>query len=94
MTWEEIKKQYSDEWVELVDYDWPETESYPVAGVVRAHAKTRAKFDDLCDVDPPFDSAYVFVGQPKNNEEVVVTRGYSRIIPGPAHAGAVLCSNG
>lgn len=86
LTWEEIKEQYPDEWVELVDYDWPDAESYPVAGVVRTHAKTRAKFDDLCDIDPPFDSAYVFVGLPKNEEEVVVTRGYSRIIPEPDHA--------
>jgi hypothetical protein len=24
LSWEEIKKNYDQEWVELVDYDWPE----------------------------------------------------------------------
>ena len=80
LTWEEITKQYDQEWVELVDYDWPEQDSYPRSGAVRVHANTRSKFDDLADRDPPLDSAYIFVGKPKRNEEVVVTRGYSRII--------------
>lgn len=86
LTWEEIKKQYDQEWVELIDYDWPDEEPDPRAGIVRVHAKTRSQFDDLADQDPPFDSAYVFVGQPKPTEEVVVTRGYSSIVVGPDHA--------
>ena len=36
LTWEEIKKHYNQEWVELVDYDWPDTEPYPRDGVVRS----------------------------------------------------------
>ena len=84
LSWEEIKERYDREWVELVDYDWPDEEPNPRAGVVRVHAKTRKEFDDLADIDPPFDSAYVFVGKPKRNEEVVVTRGYSRVVFGPA----------
>ncbi len=80
LTWKKIKKQYDQEWVELIDYDWPDTEAYPLSGIVRVHAKTRSEFDDLGDVDPPFDSAYVFVGQPKRNEDAVLTRGYIRII--------------
>jgi glutamine synthetase len=86
LSWEEIKQQYDQEWVELVDYDWPDTETYPRSGIVRVHANTRAKFDDLADIDPPFDSAYIFVGQTKKDEDVVVTRGYSRVIIGPDHA--------
>jgi len=86
MTWNEIKKLYDREWVELIDYDWPDTESYPFSGTVRVHAKTRAMFDDLCDIDPPFDSAYIFVGEPKKDVDVVVTRGYSRVVIGPDHA--------
>ena len=85
LTWEQIEKQYNKEWVELIDYDWPDECECPRAGVVRVHAKTRKEFDDLADQDPPFDSAYIFVGRNKPNDEVVVTRGYSRIIIGPEH---------
>jgi hypothetical protein len=86
LTWEKISKHYDQEWVELVDYDWPETDLYPHSGIVRVHAKTRAEFDDLADRDPPFDSAYIFVGEPMRNEDMVVTRGCSRVVVSPDHA--------
>lgn len=63
LTWDEIKRLYPDEWVELVDYDWPEEEQDPRGGVVRVHAKTRQEFDRLADIDPPTDSAYAYVGE-------------------------------
>jgi hypothetical protein len=63
LTWEEIKRHYNQEWVELVDYDWPDTEPYPRDGVVRVHAKSRREFDVLILEDPPTDSALVFVGE-------------------------------
>ena len=63
LTWEEIKKLYDQEWVELVDYDWPDEDPDPRAGVVRVHAKTREDFDRLTDIDPAKDSAIVFVGE-------------------------------
>jgi len=47
MTWDEIKKCFDQEWVELVDYDWPDEQTDPKAGVVRIHAKTREEFDQL-----------------------------------------------
>ena len=87
MIWEEIKKLYDQEWVELVDYDWPEEDIYPRAGIVRVHAKTRLEFDNLADNDPPVDSAYVFVGpSEKQSENVVITRGYSNVIMESKHA--------
>ena len=64
-TWEEIKKQYDQEWVELVDYEWPEEGADPKSGAVRVHAKTREEFDRLAAIDAPQDSAYVFVGIPE-----------------------------
>lgn len=64
LTWEEIMKKYDQEWVELVDYDWPDEETDPRSGIVRVHAKTRDEFDRLTDIDPPKHSAYVFVGEP------------------------------
>jgi hypothetical protein len=38
LTWEQIEEQYDQEWVELIDYDWPEGMPYPQAGTVRVHA--------------------------------------------------------
>ena len=63
MTWEEIEHQYNQEWIELVDYDWPEEEAYPRAGIVRVHAHSRKEFDQLAAKDAPANSAYVYVGR-------------------------------
>lgn len=82
LNWEEIKERYHQQWVELVDYDWPESEPRPLSGVVRVHAKSRTEFDDLADVDPPFDSAYIFVGRPSKSDDVVITRGYTKVVAG------------
>ena len=62
LSWDEITKSFDQEWVELVDYDWPENAAYPRAGVVRVHAKARREFDRLINQDPPPDSALIFVG--------------------------------
>lgn len=65
LSWEEIKKQYDTQWVELVDYDWPEEEPYPRMGTVRVHAKTRSEFNKLIlKGNPPKDFAIIFVGEP------------------------------
>jgi hypothetical protein len=63
LTWDEIKKLYNEEWVELVDYDWPDEDPDPKSGIVRVHAKTREEFDRLTDIDAPEDAAIVFVGE-------------------------------
>lgn len=82
MTWDEIKTQYDQEWVELVDYDWPDEQTDPKSGVVRVHAKTRAEFDRLVAIDAPLDSAYVFVGEPL----LTSSRSYSFIAVRPLDA--------
>lgn len=84
-TWEEIRKLYDREWVELVDYDWPEEEAYPRSGVVRVHAKSRQEFDNLADIDPPVDSAYVFVGEPQKQSDLVIARKRSHVIVESEH---------
>lgn len=63
LTWEELKERYPEEWVELVDYDWPDEDPDPKAGVVRVHAKTREEFDRLTAINPPPDAASVYVGE-------------------------------
>jgi hypothetical protein len=85
LTWAEIARLYDKEWVELVDYNWPEEEEYPRSGIVRVHAKTRKDFDKLTEIDPPRDSAFVFVGVPDKpaNE---ITRSFTQVAIRPSHA--------
>jgi len=84
LTWEEIKKQYDQEWVELVDYDWPDTDTYPHSGIVRVHAKTRREFDQLILQDPPEMSALVYVGMPNRKPGVILSANLHRV--GAVHA--------
>ncbi len=80
LTWDEIKKQYNQEWVLLNDYDWPEEEEYPRAGVVHIHAGRRSDFDKLiAAMEQGFNSAVIFVGEPQTRSDVVTTRGQSRV---------------
>ena len=78
LTWNEIEAKYDREWVELVDYDWNETESYPEMGVVRVHSNTRDEFDRLTANNPPENSAYIFVGTNPCNKSPA-TRSFSHI---------------
>jgi len=58
LTWDEIKKRFPDEWVVLVDYDWPDDADVQ-AGVVWAHGRDH---DEVCDrsraVPSPFAIRY------------------------------------
>ena len=45
LTWDEIKKRYKDEWVELIEFEWDETRPYPESGVVGIHSTNRRGFD-------------------------------------------------
>ena len=72
LTWDEIKKRYDKEWVELVDYEWPEEKPYPVAGTVRAHASNRKAFYQWVNTEPmPKDSAIVYVGKIQMSDGVI-----------------------
>lgn len=71
LTWEEIKKLYDQEWVELVDYDWPEGTPYPRSGVVRVHDADRKNFHAAVKMQTPAGSALVFVGTPHMNPQEV-----------------------
>jgi len=63
LTWPEIEKLYDKEWVQLIDYDWPEEEALPRSGIVQVHAKSRQQFDKLITQEFQLDSAILFVGQ-------------------------------
>lgn len=81
LSWSEIEKLFDKEWVELIEYDWPEGQAYPKAGIVRVHAKTRKEFDQLILQDPPDDSALIFVGKPQLPPGVVLSANLHRPVP-------------
>lgn len=47
LTWDEIKQRHPNEWVALVDSDWPDTLPDPLAGVVFAHHPDKKKLFGL-----------------------------------------------
>ena len=47
LTWDEIKRQYPDEYVILVDYDFDDNEDV-AGGIVIAHARDRDAVYDQC----------------------------------------------
>ena len=82
LSWDEISKHYDQEWVELVDFDWPEEEPYPLCGVVRTHGKNKNDFHLECRRDPvPMDSAFIYVGKKKSFEHAVFSPSLIRVTP-------------
>jgi hypothetical protein len=63
LTWDEISRIHHGEWVELINYEWDETEPDPKSGVVRVHSKDPKEFESLIKDNPPQDSALLFVGK-------------------------------
>ena len=73
LNWEEIKKQYDQEWLLLEDYDWPDEEVDPRAGRVRFHAPTRTEFDCILEQNEALlgtEVAIVYTGRP------LITQGF------------------
>ena len=69
VTWEQIKTSYNQEWIELVDYVWPDGETYPLEGIIRSHGPDKREFHLQCRKDPmPLDSAILFVGPPVSKD--------------------------
>lgn len=79
LTWKEIERLYDREWVELVDYEWLDTEIHPRFGVVRVHSKSRKEFDELILNDPPERSALVYVGIPLRKPGMVLSANLHRV---------------
>ena len=82
LTWEQIEKQYNKEWVELIDYDWPEGESYPRGGVIRTHGIDKKRFHQDCRRSPaPEISAFLFVGKKLASTDTVFSPSLIRVLP-------------
>ena len=75
LSWEQIQKMYDKEWVQLVDYDWPDGEPFPKSGIVRTHHPERKQFyHKVSQITPkPTDSAFIFVGIPLKDPGVIHT---------------------
>ena len=61
LTWDEIEKRYWHQWVQLVDFDWPDTQFWPTTAVVRVHAPSREEFDKLAATGRPSRTARLYV---------------------------------
>ena len=63
MSWNRIKELFEGEWVELVDFDWEWTSSFPRLARVRNHASDRAELMSLIDVQGSLENSVVlYVG--------------------------------
>ena len=71
LSWDEIKRLYSDQWVELVDFEWDEFEPDPRGGIVRHSAKSRKEVHTQYMKDPIDNSAIVYTGKMKVPEGTV-----------------------
>jgi len=72
LSWEEIKKRYPEQWVELVECDWDPIEPDPRGGVVRHSAKKRKDLHELIMKDQPVDdAAVIYAGEVKFAEGTV-----------------------
>ena len=63
LSWSEIRNRYDGEWIELVDFDWDDSEPDPTAGVIRVHSKDRKEFDKLISQGREKESAILYVGK-------------------------------
>ena len=62
LSWKQIEKKYDKQWVQLINFDWPEYESLPHSGEVVANAKKRKDFDKLICATKQKFSAILFIG--------------------------------
>ena len=63
-SWEEIKSAYPDEWVELVDFEWNDSEPYPRSGIVRVHHRDKKMLKTILNSkDRPTEAALLFTGE-------------------------------
>lgn len=64
MSWNRIKEHFEGEWVELVDFDWEWTSSFPRLARVRNHASDRSELMSLIDSQgPAAGSVILYVGR-------------------------------
>jgi len=81
LSWNEIKENYPDQWVELVECEWDPYEPDPRNGIVRHHAIRRKQLHELIMKDQPVDdAAVVFAGDVKFKEGIVFNANLHQVI--------------
>ena len=82
LTWEEIKAQFDQQWIQLVDYDWPEGTPYPRSGIIRTFGNDKKDFHKRCqEGNVPKDSAFLYVGHKKSFDSSVFSPSLIRFEP-------------
>lgn len=80
LTWDEILKRYDQQYVELVDFNWPDEEPNPLSGVVRTHNADKKEFYRLTKREPrPDDVAILWVGKLPREEGVIWSPSLVRV---------------
>ena len=79
LSWQEISEKFDRQWVELIDFDWPEGKPFPVSGIVRVHAADRKEFYRLAKIDAPTDSAVLFIGKPQIPANTILCSSIMRL---------------
>ena len=80
ISWKEIEEKYHGEWVLLDDFDWPEEQPNPNAGVVILHSSERKDFDQKMREMKAVNVARLFVGKPEFAEGTVLNCSLVNII--------------
>ena len=79
LSWNEIEQLFDRQWIELVDYNWPEGKPFPISGTVRVHSADRKEFYKLAKSEAPVDSAILFVGKPDIPANTVLCSSIMRL---------------
>ena len=80
-SWKEIEEKFNNQWVQLVDYNWPEGEPRPLSGKVRLHAPTRKEFNKCVLAAEPVDAARVYVGKHKLPDGYILSSHIVKVVP-------------
>ncbi len=80
LDWTQIQEEFQHQWVQLVDYDWPEGEPHPKSGKVRINAPNRKEFNKLVLEAEPVDAARIYVGDHRTPYGTVMSANIARIV--------------
>lgn len=80
LKWEEIQNFYQNQWVQLIDFDWPEDEPHPRCGKVRLSASSRKDFNKLVLNSEPVDAARLYVGSHQLPEGEILSSNIVKMV--------------
>lgn len=81
LTWQQIEEKYDQQWIQLIEFDWPEGEVRPRSGCVRIHAQTRREFNRLVLEADGVNAARIYVGKHSLPEGTILSSNIVKIVP-------------